>query len=428
MSLLRPASATGERVSGSAIVLTLTGLLVSLSTVVAARQGIHMPWTLTAFGAFVCLGEIMRVTLPGGRDVAPISTSGGLGLALLANFAGQPARFGAAAVIMVVAFAMVVGALPHVAAGRAPALDAMARRLLSIAAAAALFRMTPLLALSEQLRRWQLAIVLVLIAVVALVIDAVLAAVLRAGRDFAPFWAVLRDELVAIGMIGTAVGATGVLIALASVFLGYWALPIFLVPLLLTQFAFRRFASIRATYLQTIRSLARVTEVGGYTETGHARRVSELAVAVGKDLGLSEAALLELEYAALMHDIGQLSLAEPIPGGATVMATLDDQRRIAGYGGAVIRQTGVLDGVATIVERQADPYRRPIGDTGPQVPLAARIIRAVNGYDDLVGESTEASRRIEAIERLRLGMAYEYDPRVVDSLARVIERVNRLSL
>lgn len=428
MSHLRPAGPGGDRLTGSAVVILLTGLLVSLATVVAARDGVLMPWTAVAFGAFVGLGEIMRVTMPGGREVAPIATSGALGLALLANFAGSPARFGAAQVIMVVAIAMVAGSLPHVAAGRAPSLDGMARRLLSIAVAAALFRMTPLLSISDGLRRWELAVLLLLISTVALAADAVLAAVLRAGQDFAPFWAVLRDELLAQGTIGTAIGATGVLIALASSFLGYWALPIFLVPLLLTQFAFRRFASIRATYLQTIRSLARVTEVGGYTETGHARRVSDLAVAVGKDLGLGEAVLLELEYASLMHDIGQLSLAEPIPGGATVMATLDEQRRIASYGGAVIRQTGVLDGVATIVERQADPYRRPIGESGPEVPLAARIIRAVNAYDDLVGESTEPSRRIEAIERLRLGMAYEYDPRVVDSLARVIERVNRVYL
>ena len=73
------------------------------------------------------------------------------------------------------------------------------------------------------------------------------------------------------------------------------------------------------TYLQTVRALARVTEVGGYVEDGHARLVGQLAVAVGRDLGMNEPELLELEYAALMHDIGQLSLRAPIPGGATVL-------------------------------------------------------------------------------------------------------------
>jgi hypothetical protein len=45
--------------------------------------------------------------------------------------------------------------------------------------------------------------------------------------------------------------------------------------------------------------------------------VAQLSVAVGRDLGLSERELQDLEYAALLHDIGQLSLSEPIPGGAT---------------------------------------------------------------------------------------------------------------
>lgn len=141
---------------------------------------------------------------------------------------------------------------------------------------------------------------------------------------------------------------------------------------------------------------------------------------------MSDADLRDLEYAALMHDIGQLSLAEPIPGGATVVAAPGDQRRIAGLGADVIRQTGVLDEVATIVDRQAEPYRRAHETDRNEVPLASRIIKAVNAYDDLVGDSVETRRRLEALERLRLGMAYEYDPTVVESLSKTVERSLRL--
>ena len=91
----------------------------------------------------------------------------------------------------------------------------------------------------------------------------------------------------------------------------------FCVPLLLTQFSFRRYAAVRATYRQTIASLARATEIAGYTPHGHARRVAALSRAVGRELGLSEPELTVLEYAALMHDIGQLSLVDPVPAGAT---------------------------------------------------------------------------------------------------------------
>ena len=56
--------------------------------------------------------------------------------------------------------------------------------------------------------------------------------------------------------------------ALAVAVAGLWALPVFCVPLLLTQLSFRRYAAVRATYRQTIASLARATEIAGYTPPG----------------------------------------------------------------------------------------------------------------------------------------------------------------
>jgi response regulator RpfG family c-di-GMP phosphodiesterase len=153
-------------------------------------------------------------------------------------------------------------------------------------------------------------------------------------------------------------------------------------------------------------------------EGGHSRRVSRLAVAVGRELGMNEPDLLELEYAALMHDIGQLSLRDPIPGGATVLASPADQRRIAELGADVIRQAGVLDQVADIVRRQSDPAR----GAQPGPPAASRIIRAANAFDDLVGSSADRDRAAAALERLRLDTASEYDPEVVEALSKVVGR------
>ncbi len=411
-------------VSGSGIVITLAGLLVVASVALAAAQGLVQPGTALAFGIFICIGELIRVTLPGERTEAPLGLAGGLAYAVLLNRSGDAATHGALQVVAVTATGMLLGSLPHVAAGRLPAIDAVARRVLVVAFAAVTFRglASALYAQGGERGRTSLVALMVAVAIAAWLLDGVLGALISTERTRAPFRALLRNELSALAGIGAAVGSTGVLIALACEVMGLSALPVLSVPLLLTQFSFRRYASIRATYLQTIRSLSRVTDLGGYTESGHARRVSELAVAVGRDLGMRDEELRELEYAALMHDVGQLSLSEPIPGGATLMVTTAEQRRIAALGADVIRQTGVLDGVAVIVERQAEPYRAPqLLDDG-DVPLAARIIKVANAYDDLVGGSLEMGRTLDALERLRLGSAYEYDPRVVESLATVLTR------
>lgn len=415
--------------SGTFVVVAAAALL-ALGAVVAtaAPGGFTGSAVALPFAAFIALGEFVRITLPGGRDAAPIAMAGGLAYALLTEYGGTVAEHSATQVVLVTTVAMLVGIAPHVAVGRAPSITSLARRLLVVGFAALLFRGVGLDDWIRDLREAPLALVMIGVIAATVVADAVLAAAIRAGEDRAPYGPTLRNELRAQAGLGSAIGATGALIALAATIMGTWALPVFVVPLLLTQFAFRRYAAVRENSLQTIRALSRVTELGGYTESGHSERVSRLAVGVGRELGMSDSELRDLEYAALMHDIGQLSLSEPIPGGATVVAAPAEQRRIADLGADVIKQTGVLDGVAHIVRQQAEPYRRAHDRSRPEVPIASRIIKAVNAYDDLVGDSAGVTPKLEALERLRLGMAYEYDPVVVESLTNTVERSMRLGV
>jgi HD-GYP domain len=104
-----------------------------------------------------------------------------------------------------------------------------------------------------------------------------------------------------------------------------------------------------------------------------------------------------------------------------VLAAPADQRRIAHDGAEIVRQTGVLDNVAVILEAQITPYRQ-MRELGEDLPLSSRIIKVCNAYDDLTGEGADLARRHAAIERIHLGLGYEYDPRVVDALVRVLAR------
>ena len=94
--------------------------------------------------------------------------------------------------------------------------------------------------------------------------------------------------------------------------------------------------------------------------------------------------LTDLEYAALLHDLGQVALREPIPRGATVMAAPADQQRIAHDGAEIVRSTGVLDNVAAILEAQTRPTVRSVS-SARTCPMASRIIKVANAYDDLRG-------------------------------------------
>ena len=414
---------TGPRLFAAACALfAVTCVAQSVVTGITAVR------SAVAFAALIALGELLRLNLPGDREAAPIGTACALAYALLIRVGTVPARHSAFQVMAVTAVGMAVGVLPHLAVGRPARAAGMAARLLAVACAAFVFR--PLAGDRDIVRHWWAALaVMALLVAAAWLVDVIIAAIIRTHALRARFWVTLTDELRIQGPLGAAVGASAMLIAFAAEAMGLVAVAVFIAPLLVTQVAFRRYAGIRATYLQTVRALARVTELGGYVETGHADRVSRLAVAVGRELGVPEPELLELQYAALIHDIGQLSLQDPIPGGATVLVSPADQRRIAELGAEVIEQANMQDSVAEIVRRQSDPCagvppRPGAGGAGrpAATPLSSRIIRAVNAFDDLVGNSADVSRAAAVIDRLRLDAGAEYDPDVVGALGRIIAR------
>jgi len=404
--------------SGRLLLLAAVGMLVVAALARTAAVGVVDLRTAIAFGSAIAIGELLRLGLPGGREAAPISTAAALAYALLIRVAPfhHVLHVAALQVIAVTAVGMIVGALPHIAAGRPAGLTGMATRLVAVACVAFAFRPVVGADVIRMRDHWWVAFAVMAVLVAAgWLVEATIGALIRADDLHARFSVALWDEMRLQLPLGAAAGVSAIMITFAAEVMGLAELAVFMGPLLVTQVAFRRYSGIRATYLQTVRALARVTEVGGYVESGHSRRVSRLAVAVGRELGLAETDLLDLEYAALMHDIGQLSLPDPIPGGATVLVSIQDQRRIAELGAEVISKAGVLDRVAELVRCQSWPYR----GHDPEPPVGSRIIRAANAFDDLVGASTDRDRSAAALERLRLDTAVEYDPGVIEALSEV---------
>ena len=388
-----------------------------------------------AFGLFIAFGELLRLSLPGGREAAPIAMTAALALAMALTIApvhhlhalsDSVLAITSFQVVAVAALGMALGALPHIAAGRPAGITGMSARLMAVALVAFIFR--PLASMfwdPDQPGRWHVAFaVMAVLATLAWLLETVITAIIRAEDLRARYSVTLADELRVQWRLGLAVGISAIITVFGATVMGLDELAVFAGPLFVIQLAFRRYAGIRATYLQTVRALAQVTEVAGYVDSGHSRRVSKVALAVGRELGMSERDLLNLEYAALMHDIGQLSLVDPIPAGATVDVDQAKAQSIAEFGAEVISQTGVLDDVAEIVRSQWLPYR----GRAVKPPLGSRIIRVVNAFDDQVAGSSDRDRIASAIAGIRAHMEQDYDPAVVAALATVTNRlpVNRL--
>lgn len=421
LSVVLPLLAGASWVAAACLVLLgwLTRSTAPLSTGTEA-------WVVVVFGLTIVTGELNRITLPGARESAPMSVAGGFGLAMTTMIGEERVTFGPAVCLVATGAAIGVAAVVQLRRRVPVHPTEVAVRFLAVAVVALTFRWVPI---SQGLpldrvdwgdQRAGLAVAMVLVSAFGLLTDGLLNAMAAAVDRSVPLRAALADGFGDIFGLGTALAASGTLIALAERALGAAAIPVFLLPLVLTQFALRRYAGIRETYGQTIRTLSRLTEVGGYTRQDHPTRVAELSVAMARMLGVPGRDVSSLEYAALLHDIGQLALRNPIPDGATMMAAPADQDLIARDGAEIVRTTGVLADVADILEVQAKPFRH-VRELAESIPLAARIIKVANAYDDLAGAQPTRASQDAALERIHLGLGYEYDPAVVEALERVLE-------
>lgn len=231
----------------------------------------------------------------------------------------------------------------------------------------------------------------------------------------------LRGRLRASAALQLALVSVGSLLALAHPALDHglsqWSFLLILVPLAATQYSFRQFASIRKTYLQTVGALAKVPEMAGYTAPGHSKRVAELSVDIANELGIEGRKIEEVQYAALLHDIGRVSLPDPESANDSTY-----RLQVALEGAAIVKETGYMPGVANVIMHQHEPYRRRGENQNRELDVGAKIVKVASAYDDLVNPEGPGRPPWDALERMHLGMAYEYDPVVIQALTRVLEK------
>lgn len=199
--------------------------------------------------------------------------------------------------------------------------------------------------------------------------------------------------------------------------MGLGGAAMFSMPLLAAWYSFDRLHSARLTYDQTIVALSSVPEIGGLVREGHAARVADLAVAMGRELSLDRAELAHLETASLLHHIGHVCLDDP-----EVLGRPAEMAEVAATGAEMLAASDHLRPMSEIVASSAYGPGGAPGGVSTQRALAGQILRAASAYDELTGGSTSIAEGRAARETLYSGPAYSYDVRVVTALDRVLAR------
>jgi HD-GYP domain-containing protein (c-di-GMP phosphodiesterase class II) len=172
-----------------------------------------------------------------------------------------------------------------------------------------------------------------------------------------------------------------------------------------------------------------VEEDDAYTGD-HSRGVLSLALRVGDELGLDARQRRNLEFAALLHDVGKVAIPNEIlhkagPLTQEEMAlmrthTIEGHRILGRFGGVL----GEVGRIVRACHERWDGAGYPDGLAGERIPLAARVIFACDAFNAMTTDRTyrEALSGPDALAELRANAGAQFDPRVVEVTARVLER------
>jgi diguanylate cyclase (GGDEF)-like protein len=189
------------------------------------------------------------------------------------------------------------------------------------------------------------------------------------------------------------------------------------------------YEGLERTFVTTVEALANALEANDEYTSTHARWISDLSLRVGRELGLDEDALKQLELGALLHDIGKIGVPSTIllkPGrlSSTERAVIEMHPVL---GERIIAPIDRLQEVRVIVRHcheRWDGRGYPDGLAGENIPLEARIIFVCDAYHAMTTDRPYRRRlgHPEAVRRLREGAGSQFDPRVVEVCLGVLER------
>ncbi|HEV2013172.1 MAG TPA: HD domain-containing phosphohydrolase [Candidatus Dormibacteraeota bacterium] len=182
------------------------------------------------------------------------------------------------------------------------------------------------------------------------------------------------------------------------------------------------------SYVATIGALAAALDAKDrYTEE-HSRETAELAVNVGKRLGLPAEQLRLLEYGALLHDIGKIGIPGYIlqkPGQLTP-EEFAIMREHPVIGERILASVPFLAPLGPIVRAEHERWNGtgyPDGLKGEEIPIEARIIHACDSFHAMASDRSyrKALPLEEIVAEFRKETSQQFDPRVVDVMLELIE-------
>ncbi|HEY6075669.1 MAG TPA: diguanylate cyclase [Gaiella sp.] len=187
------------------------------------------------------------------------------------------------------------------------------------------------------------------------------------------------------------------------------------------------FATLERTFLSTVEALANALEAKDSYTSSHTRWICDMAIEVGRELGLEGARLKRLELGALFHDIGKIGipasiLMKPGPLSGEERALIERHPELGERILAPIDQLAEVRPIVRACHERYDGTGYPDRLMADEIPLESRIIFACDAFHAMTTDRPyrEALPIEEAFRRLEEAAGTQFDPRVVAVCLRVL--------
>lgn len=266
-------------------------------------------------------------------------------------------------------------------------------------------------------------------------VDVTLGQVVLSLKKQVPLFPSWRGTIKLLGLVHIALSSIGILMALMFKDMSYWGALLFFLPLAVTRHSFKLYIDIKIAYRDTIEALASAIEAQNPRRRGHARRVSEIAVDIARELGIHGDELEVISYAALLHDVGKLGLEEESVNiylseeKTYELKDLEEEATHALMGAEIIEQIEHLKGISDIVRYHHKPFaKKGTRIKKEKIPIGARIINAASCFDELtyIAQESEKITPKEAFTKMKTAQGSLFDPKVIRAFMKVLRRQGKI--
>src|SRR5574337_106663 len=181
------------------------------------------------------------------------------------------------------------------------------------------------------------------------------------------------------------------------------------------------------SYVSTVRVLAAAIDARDPYTHGHSTRVSILSLQLGKEVGLKNEALEELEVACLFHDIGKIKTPDSILRKRDKLNEWEykEMMRHTEYGAEILSKAPSLQKYIPPVRHHHEWFNGkgyPDGLKGSDIPLFASIIAITDTYDAMTSNRPYrgAISEIETLEELTKCAGRQFHPVLVKVFTKIM--------